>query len=268
MTLTNTQLDALVAVPARIYVEPAEELALEHAGLVEAVPGEPYAQLTDVGRAIYEALPELEVAVREHAGLLETTPTDEVLRYLREGNLNAALECVGQAASLQESCMNQGRADSLHTLADRIGREGANFPADVKTPEASLYVARTESGSLVSAYGTEEVAHDRAAAVADETVVALRPMTAAEIDRYVSDGALPDVEAADTPTPTPTLGVELRDRLADFDTTIGVTRDGTRLLVGVNVEKDADGVPFVQLVGVNCNLEGEEPGRYYPVARA
>jgi hypothetical protein len=39
------------------------------------------------------------------------------------------------------------------------------------------------------------------------------------------------------------------------------------LTVRVSARRHSDGTPFVALGGVDCDLEGEMPGEYYPVAR-
>lgn len=53
----------------------------------------------------------------------------------------------------------------------------------------------------------------------------------------------------------------------EFDTAVGVVVDGERLVVGIVVGKDATGEQFIQLVGANCDLDGEAPGLYYPRPR-
>lgn len=40
------------------------------------------------------------------------------------------------------------------------------------------------------------------------------------------------------------------------------------LHVRAAVERDADGRPFVALSGLDCSLEGEQPGIYYPTPLA
>lgn len=38
------------------------------------------------------------------------------------------------------------------------------------------------------------------------------------------------------------------------------------LKVQISVQTDGSGDKYVQLSGLNCDLEGEQPGMYYPVA--
>jgi len=45
---------------------------------------------------------------------------------------------------------------------------------------------------------------------------------------------------------------------------VTVVIDG--MTVGLKVERDGGGQPYARIYGVDCDLEGEAPGMYYPVA--
>lgn len=58
-------------------------------------------------------------AIRQHSEIL-TCDVDELIGYVNGGNLTAAGELLSCSALLQESCMNQGRADAIWALCDRL----------------------------------------------------------------------------------------------------------------------------------------------------
>ena len=56
--------------------------------------------------------------IKDAEGIFNISTPAEVIRYLDEGNTDAAAELLGNEAHVHSSCMNAGRADTFWDLAE------------------------------------------------------------------------------------------------------------------------------------------------------